>query len=366
MESNRFDVAVVGAGLSGLTAAAFFARQKLRVALVATGPGSFVLGSGCLKTRDIAQAGNVPALKEAMVFFCEMARFAGSPLEGDMGSSRTLPTILGELQRVSFAPRLLWNAEPRQDVATAIVGVKGLSSFDETFMTERLNANARAMGIACRYSARRMCFHKDLGTPAHTLRIARRFDCDPEFRSKALNALRDAARGFERILVPSMLGLHASELQIADFEQALGCQLGELPTLPPSLPGLRMFKRLWSYLHSLGVEQYQGYPVERIEICDGLCTALEVASPGHALILHGKIVVLAMGRYSTGLLAGTDAVLDAQRRSLGAHGSPIAFNLFSARSQREAGTNSNDVEDILAGYCAAQCVLSARGIDACQ
>ena len=365
MESNRFDAIVVGAGLSGLTAAAFFARQKLRVALATTGPGSFVLGSGCLKTRDIAEAGAAPALHDAIGFFCEMARLAGLQLDGDIGRSRPLPTILGGFERVSFAPRLQWNSEPRENVATVVAGVRGLSSFDENFMTERLNGQARTMGIECRYSARQISLQEDLGTPVTTLRIAKRLDCDTGFRVEVLRALRDAARGFQRILVPSMLGLHASEPQIAEFEQELGCELGELPTLPPSMAGLRMFNRLWNYLHSIGVEQYLGYPVEKIETCDGLCTAVEVASPGHALILHGEMVVLAGGRGSTGLLAGSHAALDAQMRPIGTDGSPIAINLFAVGPGRKSDGNSNDVDDILAGYCAAQYAMAARGVDAC-
>jgi glycine/D-amino acid oxidase-like deaminating enzyme len=119
MESNRYDVVVVGAGLAGLTAAAAAVQQNLKAALVATGPGSFVLGPGWLTTADIARAGSAQELKEAIAFFCEKSLFAGCSLEGDLSTARPLPTLLGDFQRVALAPSSLWKAEPRPDTSSA-------------------------------------------------------------------------------------------------------------------------------------------------------------------------------------------------------------------------------------------------------
>jgi glycerol-3-phosphate dehydrogenase subunit B len=359
METNRYDVVVVGAGIAGLTAAGAAADRKLKVALVSTGPGSFVTGPGWLKAQEILRFSAAPELSESIAFFCEMARLAGCPFGGDISASRSLPSLLGDFQRVAFAPLPLWNAEPRDGVSTAIVGIRGLSSFDENFMAELLSERARAMSSGCIYTARKISFARDLGIPATTLRIAQCFDRDAGFRAELVDALRLAASGFERVLVPGILGLDSSAEQIAHFEGELGCSIGEIYTLPPCIPGLRIFHRLESYLHNIGVELFRGFPVEKLEIHDGPGIGLRIASPGHPLNLRCDSVVLATGRRSASLLGGAYAGHDQQMRPLTSAGSVMAPNLFVAGSLLDG--DDGEVPHILTGFRAGKLAASTKG-----
>jgi glycerol-3-phosphate dehydrogenase subunit B len=361
MGTDRYDVVVVGAGLSGLVAAGAAAHRKQKVALVATGPGSFVNGTGWLKAQEILRASEAPDLREAIAFFCELARLAGCPFAGDISTARSLPAVLGDFQSVALAPLTLWNAEPRDGVSSAIVGVRGLSCFDENFMAERLTERARLMSSGCTYTARQICLSRDMGVPVTTLRIAQCFDCDPVFRAELLYALWAAASGFKRILVPGMLGLNSSAEQIAEFERELGCPVCEIPTLPPSIPGLRIFHRLESYLHQSGVELYRGFPVEQVEIHDGLCTGLRVGSPGHPLHLCCQSAVLATGRRSASPLGEEYAGCDQQMRPLTSTGSVMARNLFIAGPLSNSDVeNHGNVLHILTGYRAGNLAASIR------
>ena len=203
MESDRYDVIVVGAGVSGLVTAGAAAHRNLKVALVATGPGSFVTGPGWLKAQDILRASAAPELGEAIAFFCEMARRAGCPYAGDISTAKYLPTLLGDFQSVALAPLLLWNAEPRDGVSTAVIGIRGLSGFDECFMAERLSERARAMSSSGTYAARQISLSRDMGAPVTTLHLAQLFDRDPGFRKELVYALRAAASGFASRLFSS-------------------------------------------------------------------------------------------------------------------------------------------------------------------
>jgi glycerol-3-phosphate dehydrogenase subunit B len=362
MGTNRYDVVVVGAGLSGLVAAGVAAHRKLKVALVATGPGSFVTGSGWLKAQEILRASAEPELREAIAFYCELARLAGCPYAGDLSSARSLPTVLGDFLSVAFAPLPLWNAEPREGVSSVIAGIRGLSCFDENFMAERLTEQSHLTSSGCNYTARQINLARDMGVPVTTLCIAELFDGDPGFRAELMNALRKAASGFERILVPGMLGMNSSAEQIAEFQRELGCPVCEIPTLPPSIPGLRIFHRLESYLHKLGVELYRGFPVEKVEIHDGLCTGLQVASPGHPLHLRCESVVLATGRRSASPLCGAFAGCDQQMRPLNSTGPVMARNLFIAGSLPHFdGESHGNVLHILTGYRSGNLAASTRG-----
>jgi glycerol-3-phosphate dehydrogenase subunit B len=362
MGIDRYGVVVVGAGLSGLVAAGAAAHRKLKVALVSTGPGSFVTGAGWLKAQEILRASAEPELREAIAFFCELTRLAGCPYAGDISTARSLPSILGDLESVALVPLMLWNAEPREGISTAIVGVRGLSCFDENFMAERLTEQARLISSRCTYAARQISLTHEMGVPVTTLRIAQCFDRDSDFREELINSLRTASSGFARILVPGMLGLNLSAVQFAEFERELGCTVGEIPTLPPSIPGLRIYHRLESYLHKIGVELYRGFPVEQVEIHDGLCTGLRVACPGHPLELHCKSAVLATGRRSAGPLGSEYAGSDQLMRPLTSTGSVMSRNIFIAGSLPHTDVeNHGNVLQILTGFRAGNLAASTRG-----
>lgn len=358
MQNNRFDVIVVGSGFAGLTAAAVAARQSLKVALVATGPGSLALGPGWLKAVPDGPSSVASELNEAMAFFCELARLAGCPLAGDLASPRPMPTYLGSCESVAFAPQRLWNAAARGTVSTAIVSIKGLSIFDENFIAERLNERARAGGFPRSYTARQIALNRDFGLPTTVLQIGLCFDRDAAFRAELIDALRPAAAGVECVLLPGILGLHSSDDLLLQLEKDLGCPVCEIPTLPPSILGLRLFHRLQSYLRSLGVESFSGFPVENLPLHDGVCGGVEIAAPGHLFALHGESVVLATGRHSAPLLAEPIAGCDSQMRPLSASGAVMAHNLFLAGTLADSG---GDTIRILSGYRAGTFAATSRG-----
>jgi glycerol-3-phosphate dehydrogenase subunit B len=362
MGTDRYDVIVVGAGIAGLTAAAAVASCNLKVALVATGPGSFVSGPGWLNAQGILQASAEPGLQEAIAFFCEMARLAGCQFAGDISAARFLPSLLGDFHSVSLAPLSLWNSGPRDGVATAIAGVRGLSCFDENFIAQRLTEQARKLSFNCTYTARQISFSREMGIPVTTLRIAQCFDRDPDFRAELIEALQKAATGFARILVPGMLGLESSSEQVAQFESEVGCPVGEIPTLPPSIPGLRVFHRLERHLHNIGVELYRGFPVETVEMHDDVCTGMTIASPGRAMNLRCDCAVMATGRRSASLLGEKFARLDPQLHPVTSSGAVIALNVFVAGSVVQSGDgDSGNVSHILTGYRAGNLAASTRG-----
>jgi glycerol-3-phosphate dehydrogenase subunit B len=57
----------------------------------------------------------------------------------------------------------------------------------------------------------------------------------------------------ERIGLPAILGLDAHAEVVADIEHLSGASVFEIPTLPPSVPGIRLFRALQDGLKSKGV-----------------------------------------------------------------------------------------------------------------
>jgi glycerol-3-phosphate dehydrogenase subunit B len=301
-------------------------------------------------------------MADAIAFFCEMAQAAGCPYQGGVSEAHLLPTILGGYKKVALTPHFLWNADPCSNLSTAIVGIKELSCFDENFMAERLNAQAGTLGFNATYQPRQISLAPMFKGPVTTVRIAARFDSDHGFRAELLGALRVAVSGFERALIPGVLGIHSSHETIAEFEHELGCSLSELPTLPPSISGLRLFHRLRNYLGAIGVELFEGFPVVKLQICDGLCTELAIASPGHPLILRSECVVLAVGQHSSELLGNARSEHDDQMRPFTTPGKVTASNLFDAEAgSRDGSEGSGNAMQIFSGYRAGIAAAAMRG-----
>jgi anaerobic glycerol-3-phosphate dehydrogenase len=261
VESNCHGAVVVGAGISGLIAAGADARRD-RTRIVYR---RIWMAKITRRTASIRGARIEPGHR----IFCQMARLAGCWFEEDISTARYLSSILGGFQSVALAPGSLWSAEPCNEISTLIVGVRGPSSFDENFMAERLSEQTRTISPSCTYTAGQISLSSDLETPVTALRIAKCFDRNPGFCDEPGGDLRSTASGFSRPFVPGILGLDSSAERIAQFENEVGRSVCEIPTLPPSNSGLRIFHSSESYLLAAGLELYRGFPVEIVEVHDG-------------------------------------------------------------------------------------------------
>jgi glycerol-3-phosphate dehydrogenase subunit B len=357
MASNHFDVVVIGAGLAGLTAAAAVLESSRSVALVTRGAGSFVLGNSCIGARELAALSEQSDLAHALRFFLSTCAAAGCEMEGDPRQPIQLPSLLGGFHSVAYAPRTLAHAGFREHLPTLIAGVESLSGFDAGFLASRLNERARAHGLSAPYAACTVALPANLGTPLTTLRIANAFDRDEQFRATLAQLLRSAAKGYKRVLVPAMLGLRTTGAQFAEFEQSVGCAVGELPTLPPSIAGLRMYNLLLQHLRGKGLEFFEGYPAESIEASNGICTGLRIASPGRPFTLHADAIVVA----ATHIVAATQASSDLLA------GCANARNLFVAVPPSVLHDEPHVFAGkILAGYRAAMSASAERGVYAAR
>lgn len=360
MRTDRYDMVVVGAGIAGLTAAALAAEHGERVAQISVGAGTFVLGSGTIATDEMAALEQEPGFAQAIEFFRTLVTAAGVAYSGDAHHSMLLPTLLGGFDVLQLAPHTVANAALQQAAATRVVGLRGLTGFDAEFLAERFQLEASRHCSAAHYDAVTVPLPAPLGMPVTTLRVAQAFDRDAAFRTQLAAALRAAKGDAERILLPAVLGITSENAVRSAFAAQVGCTLGELPTLPPSIPGLRLASHLQNHLRARGVTFLEGYPAERVAIANGVCTAVEIASPGRGFRVAGEHFVLAT---STGMhaLLGNTTQLDAQQRPLNPQGIPVAENLFAACAAAERSPALRGLAvRILAGHRAALQALAAR------
>lgn len=255
-----YDIIIVGAGLAGMFAGALAARRGARTLVIARGVGGTHLGPGtvdvwgydharqlvaepgaALRTltppHPLARAG-LPALREALTEFQKICGAAGYLLAGALDRNFFLPTALGAIRPTCLAPESFVAGDVRQPGELTLARLPGFRDF----FADLAAANLSAAGYAARVvslelpnaPARRDAFATDL---------ARLFD-DANYRAEVASRWRDALKSVTRLGLPAILGLENAAAARRDLSDRLGLDLFEIPILPPSVPGMRLFNIL--------------------------------------------------------------------------------------------------------------------------
>lgn len=269
------DLLVIGAGLSGLMAAYTAARAGQRVQVVTKGLGSMhwtagtvdVLGYAADAPQSVVQRplevlAALPAehpyavlgatrVQAALASFVALTREIGLPYTGG-DENMLLPTAVGALRPTLLAPQAQANGDVRGKAPLLIVGFTGLRDFYPELITENLTKQ----GVP----ARAAFLPLDLLTSQsdrNSIHLAQALD-ERARRLRLGEALKRLVQPGERIGLPAVLGLDDHSAAMSDLQQAAGAVIFEIPTLPPSAPGMRLFKALRSKLWSLGVRVDSG------------------------------------------------------------------------------------------------------------
>jgi glycerol-3-phosphate dehydrogenase subunit B len=323
----HFDAVVIGAGSAGLTAATRLAEGGARVCVLAKGIGSTHLAPGTVDVlgyapelvEDPARALSelaaarpdhpyalmgVESVAPALQWFAE--RIAGGPQPGyryvgDLEHNHLLPTAVGVLRPSALVPETMAEGDMRRREPVCIVGARVLRDFHAALCA----ANLEASGIAAR--AVEVDLELDRAD-ANALGVARRFD-DPDFRAAFAARLTPLLRGDERVGLPAVLGLRDPHGAWADLQRRLGRGVFEIPTLPPSVPGMRAFEALQAALRGAGGRLVLGSEVLGAERDGERIRSVSANAAGHDVRYHANWFVLATGGFASGAIAlGSDWV----------------------------------------------------------
>jgi glycerol-3-phosphate dehydrogenase subunit B len=135
----------------------------------------------------------------------------------------------------------------------------------------------------------------------NSLGLARRFD-DPAWRAAFAAQVALQLRDEEQVGLPAVLGLTDPHAVWSDLERRLGRRVFEIPTLPPSVPGMRLFEILRSALRAAGGRLVLGSSVLGAERSDGRITAVLAEASGHEVRYVAPWFVLATGGFASGAI----------------------------------------------------------------
>jgi glycerol-3-phosphate dehydrogenase subunit B len=316
---RRYDVVVIGAGTAGLVAATRLAEAGAEVCVVAKGVGSTHLAPGTIDVLGyapervdsplagiaelVAARPDHPyallgtALGEATDWFIATAARGALPGYSYVGSlerNLLLPTAVGALKPSALAPETFAAGDSRQLRRLAVVGTPLLRDFHASLCA----ANLQAAGIDA--SAVSIEIEADRAD-ASTLGLARRFD-DAAWRAAFSARLAPLIKAADHVALPAMLGLEDPHAVLTELEARLGRRVFEIPTLPPSVGGMRLFEILRQALLSAGGRLAFGAGVVA-HVRDGdRVISVDTATAGSNTTYEAQAFVLASGGFHSGAL----------------------------------------------------------------
>lgn len=130
----------------------------------------------------------------------------------------------------------------------------------------------------------------------------------PATRAKLAAKIKPMIGDAEYIALPAMLGIHGSDQIHQEFQQMIGLPVFEIPTIPPSVAGIRLREIMEQRLAAKGATVITQQKVESVEF-KADCIQLEYQDHFGPVVIQTQKLLLASGRFlSGGLKAGQQQI----------------------------------------------------------
>ena len=316
----HYDAVVIGAGTAGLTAGARLAEGGARVCVLAKGVGSTHLAPGTIDVlgyapERVSERGAAlsdftaahpghpyatlgsDAITDALRWFqstVEAGPLPGYRYVGDLERNTLLPSALGALRPSALVPETMAAGDAASPERVCVVGSRALRDFHPALCAANLTrAGIPARGVDTEIEVSR--------ADENALGLARRFD-DPAWRAGFAARLAIKLQADERVGLPAILGVGDPHGAWRDLEQRLGRRVFEIPTLPPSVPGMRLFEILRSALRRAGGRLVMGAEVVNHAREGSRITAVATHAGGRDAHYAAPWFVLASGGFASGAI----------------------------------------------------------------
>ncbi len=315
------DLLVIGAGLAGLFAAYTAAQAGQSVKVIAKGLGATHWHAGTIDVLGYYPSAASPVnrpldaistlvrdqtqhpyallngtLADALSNFRVLTQqiglaYAGAATPGD---NLWLLSPVGAARPTFLAPDAQLAGDLRRMEPMLIVGLRGLRDFYPALIAENLSKQG--------HRARAALLPLDLITERRDLNVAQLASMldEPARRARLAGALKTLVQPGERIGLPAILGMDAHTEAMRDLQAQIGAPIFEIPTLPPSVPGVRLTNALRQQLRQMGVRLELNMQVIGFHAKKDRVLWIETETSGRPLKHRAEKFLLATG----GILGG--------------------------------------------------------------
>jgi glycerol-3-phosphate dehydrogenase subunit B len=317
MRENEYDVIVIGMGLSGLMAAMTLAAGSKRVLIIGKGMGSLCLFSNSVDVMKSMEGRNlqggisawisghpdhpytkvgveriIEALSCFSSLFDEPYTFT-APCNGNW----RIPTAAGTYRFTFLVPSTMASGV---DIGNGgiIVGIEEFRDFSALQASRGLNVRGATIALG--------------GTTQSgvtSLALARLME-KPSFRGVFSSEVKKRLEGENRVGLPAVLGLRNPGRVKKDLMESIGAEVFEMPGLPPSIPGLRIFNRFKEWFDQKAEVTFllgQGVDIGMVE--GRTCTGVRVTNAPVSNTFRADSYILASGRFLSGGLVADEGKL---------------------------------------------------------
>jgi glycerol-3-phosphate dehydrogenase subunit B len=205
-----------------------------------------------------------------------------------------LPSAVGAARPTLLAPQAQLAGDLSRLEPILIVGLRGLRDFYPQWIAENLTKQG--------HQARAEFLSLDLITDLrdrNNVQLAEAVEV-PSTRARLGAALKKLCQPGERIGLPAILGVNEHPAVWSDLQTQVDAPIFEIPTLPPSVPGIRLYRALHQQLMQFGGRIEMNMEVINFQ-ADGLQIRwVETATSARPLKHYAKNFLLATG----GVLGG--------------------------------------------------------------
>lgn len=327
----KFDLIVIGIGLSGLIAAKTAVEMGKKVLIIGKG-----MGTVCLFSNTIDLLGSIPPSVSVFDGICQWIKEYPHHPYGKIDSeiikeslrafnsvfpsnytfrneddrNCLIPTPLGTFKPTYLIPPTMvsWNGGKEESL---IIGFRGLKDFYADLISRRIGCN----GITLSYP-------ELISNEVTQTQMARLFE-KRDFREIVAKEIKKYLKKERYIGLPAVLGIDFPSDVKNDLERLIGIKIFEIPTLPPSIPGLRIFNYFKQWLIQKGATLLYGYKVTNSILKGKICEGIEVYNPPNKSLYMADRYILATGRFIGGGLQAQSNFISESLFNL-----PVSFTRF--------------------------------------
>ena len=318
-QHHECELAIIGAGIAGMTAALFAADQGVSVAQVG-GTGGILFVNGFLDLLGVhpveertywddpwqgiealrKDAPNHPLARiktkeiraslEGYLSFLENAGLRYSTFDQ---RNAAMLTPLGTLKQTYGLPQTMSKGVLALDDRRPclIIDFHGFKEFNATLIVATLLDQWPALRSA------RISFP---GTEHMSRVFARHMALAlevPESLEHLAQRVKPLVKDARTVGMPAIFGLHRTHEIVARFEDMIGVPVFEIPTLPASVPGFRLKETFESQLPAMGVQPFYQSKVLKVSNDGKAGFVLNLGNHTTECTLGAKGIVLATGRF---------------------------------------------------------------------